>query len=50
MMKFKPKSHNNKMDSEELQQYLQMKRQFNGSFKTKKDYNRQSNKQLAKCY
>lgn len=49
-MKFKAKEHSNKMTKEELQMYLQMKRQFNGSFKTKKDYNRQTNKKLAKCY
>lgn len=43
-MKYKPKSHNLKMTSEELQSYLQAKRQFTGSHRSKKDYNRKENK------
>lgn len=47
---FKPQAHSQKMSSEELQNYLQMKRRFNGSFKTKKDYNRQSFKKSTRSF
>lgn len=40
----KAKDHSRKMDKEELQNYLKMKRQFNGKINTKKQYNRKQAK------
>ena len=40
------RNYKNKMDSEELQEYLKLKR-GNGSHRSKKDYNRQKMKKVA---
>lgn len=47
-IKFDPTKR--KMVPEELQMYLKAKRQGNGAHKSKKDYNRQTNKKSAKNY
>lgn len=47
-MKFKPKQHSLKMDKEEVQNHMKMKRQFTGNHKTKKDYDRKRDKQQLK--
>jgi hypothetical protein len=46
-IKVQVKQHGHKMDAEELQEYLKLKR-GNGAHKSKKDYNRQSFK-MARC-